>query len=430
LKNGNLGAQKSRSLYLPFGRTSSNVARMSGNKRKKAPPSPVDAENEPVMARLVAIPKAPEQTAAVKPEARPDAKTKPKSERIGDILRHARLERNEDLYQIADYLCIKPTFLVALENSRYDEFPADAYVIGFLRTYATFLGVDGKDAVDRYRYEMAGRRKKPVLSMPIPLTEGRAPGSLIMVGATVAVLLVYALWYGISSSNRAEKTKPPVLPLAQQSSGLDPSAAGLTAPVETQTAPPVPQPPLAPETAPVVTTISNGKASSASTITASSTTGIPPAAPGIVVAGASPSGSSQPSQVFKSDNGKDDRTEAANGVLAKDTKAADDSKKDDGKKQIYGDPDAASHLIIRATQSSWITITDASGKTIFDHVLKAGDIYKVPNKPGLSLTTGNGNGLDLLLDGAALPKIATGAPHTVKNISLDSDKLTVEPSSD
>ena len=53
-------------------------------------------------------------------------------------------------------------------------------------------------------------------------------------------------------------------------------------------------------------------------------------------------------------------------------------------------------------------VTDGAGKTVFDHVLKPGDIYKVPNKPGLSLTTGNGSGIVLVLDGVDLPKVGFG----------------------
>jgi cytoskeleton protein RodZ len=73
-------------------------------------------------------------------------------------------------------------------------------------------------------------------------------------------------------------------------------------------------------------------------------------------------------------------------------------------------------------------ITDNTGKAVFDHVMKAGDVYKVPNEAGLSLTTGNGNGITLSLDGADLPKVATGSPHVVRDISLDPDHLTSDSS--
>ena len=198
---------------------------MSGNRRKPTIKKPGDAAETPA-ARVVAIPKDAPTVANVAGKAKPESG----ADRIGDTLRAARGARGDDLYHIAEYLCIKPAFLIALENSRYDELPADAYVIGFLRTYANFLGVDGKQAVDRYRYEMAGRRRKPVLSMPIPVSEGRAPTGILMVGATVAVLLIYALWYGLSSSNRAEVNTPPALPVAGQASpALPDAAAGLTA---------------------------------------------------------------------------------------------------------------------------------------------------------------------------------------------------------
>ncbi|MDR3448422.1 MAG: helix-turn-helix domain-containing protein, partial [Alphaproteobacteria bacterium] len=213
---------------------------MSENKRKTSARKPADGAENLAAARL----------AHAANEAAP--KGRAKTERIGDILRTARLERNDDLYQIAEYLCIKPAFLVALENSRYDEFPADAYVIGFLRTYASFLGVDGKEAVDRYRYEMAGRRKKPVLAMPVPMSEGRTPSALILVGATIAALLIYALWYGISSANRTDVNAPPPLPVSQQTSPADSAAAGLTAPVAGGggAAPPPPPPPTRPPPSP------------------------------------------------------------------------------------------------------------------------------------------------------------------------------------
>ena len=68
-------------------------------------------------------------------------------------------------------------------------------------------------------------------------------------------------------------------------------------------------------------------------------------------------------------------------------------------------------------------MTDGSGKTLFDHTLKPGESYKVPNKAGLSLTTSNGSGILLSLDGKDLTKIAKGASRMVRNINLDPKNL-------
>jgi hypothetical protein len=101
------------------------VPAMSGNRRTPMPLKQAADTEQPLSSRMVAIPKEPPADKA--PPIKP-------VERIGDSLRAARLNRREDLYPIAEYLRIKPAFLVALENSQYDAFPADAYVIGFLRT--------------------------------------------------------------------------------------------------------------------------------------------------------------------------------------------------------------------------------------------------------------------------------------------------------
>ncbi|MBV8060865.1 MAG: helix-turn-helix domain-containing protein, partial [Alphaproteobacteria bacterium] len=138
--------------------------------------------------------------------------TPPVGERLGDLLRRERERRGDNLDYIAEYLRIRPSFLRAIEHSRYEEFPADAYVIGFLRSYAEYLGLNGKDAIDYYRHEMAGRRRKPTLAMPTPLSEGRSPTIPIMVAAGLAVLVIYIIWYSFSGSDRATVSVPQPLP--------------------------------------------------------------------------------------------------------------------------------------------------------------------------------------------------------------------------
>ncbi len=362
---------------------------MSGNSLKNQ--NPPTAE-KPEAARVVAIPK--EQPAPATGAPNRGKTEAPKTERIGDILRRARLDKNDDLYQIAEYLCIKPHFLIALENSHYDALPADAYVIGFLRTYANFLGVDGKIAVDRYRYEMAGRRKKPVLSMPTPVSEARAPTGIIMAGATIALLLIYALWYGISSSNRAQFSTAPPLPTVAQpapnsstSSGND-GAAGLTAPLSGS---------------------------------ASVTTNAP--ADGILITKDAPKEQALPAALPPAIPlpVKETEKQTAQDLNLAALNKADTAKPAEAKTPT--DPNG-SRVTIRATQSSWIMITDNNGKAIYDHVLKPGESYKVPNKSGLSLTTGNGSGIVMSVDGKDVPPVANGAPHVVRNIDLTPDHLS------
>jgi cytoskeleton protein RodZ len=279
-------------------------------------------------------------------------------ERIGDILRTERQRRGDDLDQIAEYLCIRRNFLAALESNRYDELPADAYVIGFLRSYAEILGLDGKNAIDRYRHEMAGRRKKPALSIPTPITEGRAPSAVIMSAAAIVALLIYAIWYGLSTSDRAAVTVAPALPTA---------AIAETAPEPTSHT--------------TTDTLSNSTATATATPVPpiAATTQLSPATPAAPAATAPPAGAAIP------------------------------------------------HLTITADEACWILISDSNGKAIFDRVMKTGEVYKVPDTKGLSLTTGNGGGIRLTLDGAILPKLANNSSRVIRNIPLDSRYLKALP---
>lgn len=369
-----------------------------------------------------ASPPEPEDRIAKTPP--PVPRQRKKIERIGDLLREARLDMDEDLYAIAEYLRIKPAFLIALENSRYDELPADAYVIGFLRTYANFLGIDGKAAVDRYRYEMAGRRKKPVLSMPTPVSEGRAPSGIVMGAAAVALFLIYLIWYGFSSSGRSDVRIAPPLPSTSSSQGSleNPAAAGLTAPVTA-----LPETTTAPEEPSADTTPLADLAPSAGPLRGIE---IPPASPGIVL---SSPGMSAPLAVIKEEAPQIEKAVMKAPEKPKPKEKSDDDALDrnTAKPAETSAPPkeenaVPSRITVRARQNTWVMIVDNEGKALLDRVLKAGESYKVPDGPGLSLTTGNGSGIVVSLDGKDLPRISGDAGQVVRNIPLDPKRLQAE----
>jgi cytoskeleton protein RodZ len=298
-------------------------------------------------------------------------------ERIGDILRRERERRGDDLQQIADYLCIRRSFLSALEGSRYNEFPADAYVIGFLRSYAEYMGMNGKEAIDYYRYEMAGRRHKPSLAMPTPISEGRAPNAIILIGATLAAIMVYAIWYGLSSSDRASLVVP-TPPPASSDMVISHTSETTPAPVAQTAMPAVPQ--SAPSNATNLLPAT----------TAPTSIALPGPAPAQVM--------NMPSQT-------------AGAQKAAETPVA--------ASPIANFP----QVLIRADQASWVLINDSQGHTVFDRVMKAGETYKTPDLSGLTLTTGNGSGITLTVNGAVMPRLTTSPAHVLRNIPLSVEGL-------
>ena len=74
---------------------------------------------------------------------------------IGSNLREARDRRGLPLTQIDAETHIRTRYLRALEEERFDLLPGPAYVRGFLRTYANYLGLDADLFIAEYNARFA-----------------------------------------------------------------------------------------------------------------------------------------------------------------------------------------------------------------------------------------------------------------------------------
>jgi cytoskeletal protein RodZ len=359
------------------------------------------------------------------------------ADRIGDILRRVREHREEDLESISDYLRIRPDYLYALENSQYDQLPADAYVIGFLRTYAAYLGLDGRGAIDQYRREMAGRRRKPQLTMPQPMPEGRAPTVVILVAAAVAFLIVYGIWYGLSTPDEDITKKP--LPITEVTDPVttDNSSIVLSVPSAPEALPvpenivPVatdekkaeeikPEEKKAEEKKPEEKKVEDKKAEDKKVEEK------PAAAPLQDKKTEAPKTETPKTEIPKTEPVKAEppKPEAAKTEAPKTEQPApvpaDASAQTEAPKS-YGEKNKT-RVTVRADKDSWVLVTDNKGVTVFERTLKAGETYNVPADRNLSLTTGNVAGVSLLIDGNEMPRLpATG--KVARSVPLEPDKL-------
>jgi cytoskeleton protein RodZ len=79
-------------------------------------------------------------------------------------------------------------------------------------------------------------------------------------------------------------------------------------------------------------------------------------------------------------------------------------------------------VVVHATADSWVEIRDARRSVLIARVLKAGENYRVPNQPGLSMRTGNAGALEITCDGNPVPPIGrTGMRR--RDVALDPQAL-------
>jgi transcriptional regulator with XRE-family HTH domain len=112
---------------------------------------------------------------------------------IGSSLRDARERQGLDLNEVERATHIRPRYLTALEEERFDVLPGPAYIKGFLRAYADFLGLDSDRFVDEYSSRFPPTEEAPA----VPLARVRRRRAFIdspLVIVAFAVLLGLIGW--------------------------------------------------------------------------------------------------------------------------------------------------------------------------------------------------------------------------------------------
>jgi hypothetical protein len=149
---------------------------------------------------------------------------------IGSSLREARLRQELDFPDLEERTKIRPKYLRALEDERFDILPAPTYVRGFLRSYAEALGLDGQPFVDEYNSRFAVGEDEPVIRarrVPVERRDRRsARESHIAVVALLAIAIVTALVIAAWRFGGPEEQKVPGLVPNGQSGQRSVAAVG------------------------------------------------------------------------------------------------------------------------------------------------------------------------------------------------------------
>jgi transcriptional regulator with XRE-family HTH domain len=118
---------------------------------------------------------------------------------VGERLRVAREARNLSLDDVARQTRIPVRHLEHIEKEEWDALPAITYSVGFARSYANTIGLDGAQIGAEVRQQLGGTRPGNAAAAPFyePADPARVPPrTLAIAAAVIAVLLVigYLVW--------------------------------------------------------------------------------------------------------------------------------------------------------------------------------------------------------------------------------------------
>ncbi|WP_417513045.1 helix-turn-helix domain-containing protein [Minwuia sp.] len=357
---------------------------------------------------------------------------------IGAELRAERLRCGLTLDDVSSRLRIRTSHLEAIEAGRFGDLPGQIYAIGFIRSYAEFLGADGDVCVSLFKTEAGPGGHSRKLTFPIPADESRRPGVLTIVVSLMLAGAVYGGWYLYQQQDVEVVELVPEVPprFVEQAADAERRAEVRANTLAAANAAETPMPDLAegaPDDLPVVG--QDGEVPAEGVAENSGAAGTVPEPMPLEVATetAAPPATDQeapapaPDTVGTADGPVADAPESSATPLA-DVAAApppvpDIEPENETAPRVLGIANRDSRVIVRATEETRIMVRLSGGGTLLpSRILKPGDIYRSPDLSGVVLQSSNVGGLQIIVDGRLLGR-ADRLSSDGGMLLLDPDKL-------
>ena len=108
-------------------------------------------------------------------------------ESIGAKLQGTRESKGYSIEQVARETHIAKRFIEAMEAEDFDSFPGEPYLLGFLRTYANFLDLDGNELVTLYKNTQIQEAPPPMEEL-LDTNRGSRWKKIVLLAAVVILL--------------------------------------------------------------------------------------------------------------------------------------------------------------------------------------------------------------------------------------------------
>ncbi len=312
------------------------------------------------------------------------------NDRVGSILYNERVKKNLDLVEISQILCIRRSYLDAIEKGNYSQLPVMPYSAGFVNAYAKYLGLNNVRITQLFREEINADEKsvRPIVNEDIP-AEASIPGKIYVLSGIIAAVLVALLWNAFTPA-ASENTHPENDKTIEIQNETAASPAGeIEYFSEDETVGDKTKEIVDSENLPVLKT---------EQITVSEESYVEPVKTTVEQASAK----SEKKAEVKKETKKTENQPAVAKNKAEVNKTQDVAK---------------GNILIEITKAdTWLEVKDKN-KVYISKVLHVGESYRLPDVKGLTLSSGKYDGVNVYVNGKLTPMIN---PNKKMNIDVDS----------
>lgn len=305
---------------------------------------------------------------------------------VGKLCLDARLNKSLTQEQAAALLKVRVQIIKDFENGEQIDLPGLAYKIGFVRSYARLLNLDGDLLVKEFKDSLEITSFKEEYKF---LTPELNKNNIMPVGAIVSVfiaILSYTGWYYSDRSNKIEKLS-------------DEKIANKSAEIENNSYV------IIEENFNSITSPPKSNYDEKNIIVSNQKTN---------------------SNKLNIKNTISKNVEISDSELIKKDNKIDHNSNENHTSEMSAtanERDPSTEMVLKATGNSWVEIEDLDGNILMTRLMRPGETYVVPNISGLTFNTGNAGALSLSQGDLIVPKlgeigeIITARPLNIKNFS-------------
>lgn len=287
------------------------------------------------------------------------------SSTVGKLCLDARLNKGLTQEQAGALLKVRVKIIKDFENGEHIDLPGLAYKVGFVRSYARLLDLDGDLLVKEFKESLELNSFKEEYKF---LTPELNKNNIIPIGAVVSVfiaILSYTGWYYSDRSNKIEEVSDKkIVEMSSKISEIDNNSYVI-----------------------IEENFSNDLLSSKRN-----------------------DDEKKVQEVNRKTNFQEDQVESIN---IKNTELS----------ATANERDPSTEMVLKAIGNSWVEIEDVDGNILMTRLMRPGETYVVPNINGLTFNTGNAGALSLSQGNVIVPKlgevgeIITARPLNIKTFS-------------